>query len=85
MCATPAMLINLADNQNATAKEATRMGWAESWNWQDNADITELAKQIHGQWLNEKTLRNMHDKLLHDHKQFATVKLKSEIMSFLEA
>lgn len=85
MCATPAMLINLADNQNATAEEATRMGWAESWNWQDNADITELAKQIHGQWLDEQTLRNMHNKLLHDHKLFASLKLKSEIMSFLEA
>ena len=84
MCATPAMLISLADNQIATAIEAKKMGWADCWDWQENPDIAALAKAIRSTWLDEQSLMSKHNKLTFDHKLFAQNNLSDELINILE-
>ena len=85
MCATPAILVSLADNQMTTAQQAHEMGWADSWDWSLTPDIAALASAIRRAWLDEQSLISKHNKLIFDHEMFATGKLSNELLHLLAA
>jgi UDP-2,4-diacetamido-2,4,6-trideoxy-beta-L-altropyranose hydrolase len=56
-CATPSILVVVADNQLPATQHAVQQGWCDMCDWQDDADIEGLAKQVVSLWKDEKDLQ----------------------------
>lgn len=57
-CATPSILVMVADNQLPATQHAAQQGWCDICEWQDRIDIDALVRQIITLWQDESVLQS---------------------------
>lgn len=59
-CYSPALLVVVADNQLAAAKQAESLGWCECIDGREQLDLETLANNVKALWKNTVQLESMH-------------------------
>jgi UDP-2,4-diacetamido-2,4,6-trideoxy-beta-L-altropyranose hydrolase len=70
-CATPSILVVVADNQLPATQHAAKQGWCDICEWQEKVDINMLAKKIMIQWQTELDIQSKFEKAV-QHQQKLT-------------
>ena len=61
-CATPSILVVVADNQLPATLHAAKQGWSDICEWQEKVDIAALAEKIIAQWQDEADIQSKFEK-----------------------
>jgi UDP-2,4-diacetamido-2,4,6-trideoxy-beta-L-altropyranose hydrolase len=68
-CATPSILVVVADNQLPASKHAAQQGWCDIIEWQQQVDISALAAKIVADWQNQPEILCKFDKALQQQRK----------------
>lgn len=60
-CATPSVLIELAENQRLATTAAAKQGWCKTYEYEGNEQLDSLAKQVVSLFRNDTELQHMHE------------------------
>lgn len=81
-CATPSILVVVANNQLPASQHAAKQGWCDICEWQEKVDIDALAKSVIAQWQTEANIQSKFEKAVR-HKQQLTFAGAQNILKVL--
>ncbi|WP_412972738.1 UDP-2,4-diacetamido-2,4,6-trideoxy-beta-L-altropyranose hydrolase [Glaciecola sp. MF2-115] len=65
-CATPSILVVVAENQLPATQHAASQGWCDICEWQDQVDIDALVKQILALWQDESLIQSKYQRAVQE-------------------
>jgi len=82
-CATPSILICLAENQMEAARQAEKSGFAIGFNYLGTSSLESVGQLCHNIWFDSDALNTMHATLMSDYQITSNDKLLTAINSLL--